>query len=476
MEFFLKNMFPVFILILFHSCWVSGEVFQISIDRTDTDLKEKISFLNILSTSFSSDGQLVYVVNATSSDMSQFNGAADIKAMPGQIIEVEYPTLDELNLRMEKAVDNSKGYAEIYSIGESVEKRTIKAVRLTKSDTLNNETPEVLFVGLHHAREWISSEVTIGIMEFLINNSDSNPFVSDILSNSVIWFVPMLNPDGYLFSMEYNRMWRRNRRINPDESIGVDLNRNYDASWIPYEYYHGTEPFSEPETMAIKNLILNDFEKPMDNGIQSLDGLLTYHSYGQLIMYPPGSTDEPAEKHVYYRQLAEKMSSLVFSECGSNYLVMQNSELYYTFGEMTEWFMKTHAGKPSFTIELRPHGGSEYFFELPAEQINDTVKENIAPALYFIRHLISGEINISMDINGNGINDVVEKTFFDYPCDRSDLFEPDDETEPDDEYDEHDDENHKNDSDLEKNEADEVTDAVIETTDKGCNLLYIERF
>ena len=458
-----KNFLFIFTILFFTSLY--AQLYEVRISSADQAAKLKIGLYDILSSS-SEESENVFIIQSNPEEITLLNGIAQIKELPRHIqILPEYSSLAGVDKRMVRAVERAGGYAKVYDIGKSVEGRAIRAVRISKSVNAQEDLPEILFVGLHHAREWISSEVTLGILEFLVQNMNSNSFVSDILENSVIWFVPMLNPDGYLFSWEEARMWRHNRRVHPDESIGVDLNRNYDSSWIEIDYVHGTGPFSEPETLAVKNLILNDFEKPLPDGIKSLDGLITYHSFGQIIMYPPGSTDEPAEKHEYYKELAEKMSYLAFSECGSIYIVMQNSQLYYTFGEMTEWFMNTHDGKPSFTFELRPHMGSDYFFMLPADQIRDTVKENITPALYFVRHIITGETDLIMDVDGNGINDVMENTFFDYICDRSDLLETDDETESDDEYEEPDDEYPHEESDIEKSETDNEADNEADSVD-----------
>lgn len=450
---------------------IYGELYEISIPRDDKKSKYLVSFLDIIIAAPSEGTGLKYVVDSSPGEIALLYGNCVIKEMNRSItIFPEYSDLTGINKRIDRVIERSGGKAQAFDIGLSIEGRIIRAVRISKNEKTDEDLPEALFVGLHHAREWISSEVTMGILEFLVENMDSNPFVSDILQNSVIWVIPMLNPDGYLFSWEEARMWRYNRRVHPDDSIGVDLNRNYDSSWIKIDYVHGEGPFSEPETQAVKNLIMNDFETPFPAGVKSLDGLITYHSYGQIIMYPPGSTEEPAEKHEYYKELAEKMAYFTFSECKSVYIVMQNSSLYFTFGEMTEWFMKTHNGKPSFTFELRPHMDSNYFFMLPEDQIRDTVKENITPALYFVRHLITGETDLNMDMDQNGVNDVIENTFFDYKCDRSDLETPDeiDDSESSDQsFDIPDldnlDTTDTDQTDLEKNDS-------VPENGKGCNL------
>ncbi|HQN72501.1 MAG TPA: M14 family zinc carboxypeptidase [bacterium] len=454
---------------------VYGELYEVKIQSSNLWAKQTIAQFDILSASPGKNSDIIYILDSTPEEIMLLNGNTEIKELSGPItIQTSYSDLEGINKRIDHAVERSGGNAMVFDIGQSVEGRKIRAVRISKSGLTNEDLPEVLFVGLHHAREWITSEVTMGILEFLVEYMDSNSFVSDILQNSVIWFVPMLNPDGYLFSWEEARMWRYNRRVHPDESIGVDLNRNYDSSWIKIDYVHGEGPFSEPETQAVKNLILNDFEEPLADGIKSLDGLITYHSYGQIIMYPPGSTEEPAARHEYYKDLAEKMAYLAFSECGSVYIVMQNSSLYFTFGEMTEWFMNTHDGKPSFTFELRPHMGSDYFFMLPEDQIIDTVKENITPALYFVRHIVSGDADLVMDIDRNGVNDVLENTSFDYKCDRSDLEIPDAVN---------DSESNDHSLDIPDSDNSDMTDTngtyneqndTVPAEDNGCNLTLIQ--
>ncbi len=454
----LAKYIPGFVLIFFF-CSLQADMFRIRIEKDDEYLKHLAGMLDVAGAGKTSDGTIELMVNAVESDIELLGEFGVVDEIVENIeITPDYYDLDQIYERVDGLEKSSGGRAQVFVIGRSIEDREIKAVRISKNNS-DADLPEILLAGTHHAREWISYEVPLSIAEFIVENMDSNPYVSDILERSVIWLVPVLNPDGYVYSRDQERYWRYNRRINPDMTVGVDLNRNYDSSWMQVEYVHGTGPFSEPETVAIRDLMKNSFEKPFENGIKSLDGLITYHSYGQMILYPPGSTNDPAEKSEYYNELASKMAELTFSECGSVYLVMQTSGLYFTFGEMTEWFMNSFDGKPSFTIELRPHMNGVNDFVLPAGQIMDTVKENITPAMYLIEHIITGKTAINMDNDGNGKNDVIENTRYDYKCDRSDLELPDFEnnSEPDDSFEEPDD-----DLGSDKDKNDEMPDAFFD--------------
>ena len=156
------------------------------------------------------------------------------------------------------------------SIGNSIENRPIYTVKISDNPEIDENEPEILYTALHHAREPQSMMQMIYFMYYLLENYNTDPSVQYLVNNRELYFIPVVNPDGY----EYNRttnpsgggMWRKNRRNNGG-SYGVDLNRNYG----PYTYwnapnggssttpssdtYRGTAPFSEPETNSIKNFL-----------------------------------------------------------------------------------------------------------------------------------------------------------------------------------------------------------------------------
>lgn len=424
-----KKAFVVFIFV-FSFNFIAADTYQVFFDNNTISPEDKaaLSLFDIVSFSKNSKG-LTYILNLTSQEALQLRLLYSLDPFEFKVNgnKDSYSDLSQINERIDSISTDYSEISDVFIIGNSVEGREIKALRITGAS--KSDTPEILFVGLHHAREWISYEVPLSIAEFIVKNHSSNSYIQEILDNSVLWFVPMLNPDGYVYSWEEDRMWRLNRRVHPNSTVGVDLNRNYDSSWIKVEYYHGEEPFSEPETRAVRNLIENNVDSiPESTGIQNLDGLITYHSFGQLILYPPGSTNDPPEELALYEDLSSGMSGHIFSQCGSNYLVMQISSLYNTYGEMTEWFMINNDNKPAFTYELRPQMGNDAGFDLSADQINDTVKENIPPAFYFISSIIKGTADINLDIDDSGVVDFIQDTEYEYECRRDDLPEDDTDT------------------------------------------------
>lgn len=155
-----------------------------------------------------------------------------------------------------------------FSIGTSYEGRTIWAVKISDNPDVNesaNESP-VYFDALHHSREPASMATVINFMFHLLENYASDPRIGYIVNNREIFFVPVVNPDGYEYNRQTNPngggMWRKNRRVNAGSTCrGVDLNRNYNTDWGGTgsstnpcsDSYRGASVFSEPESQAIRD-------------------------------------------------------------------------------------------------------------------------------------------------------------------------------------------------------------------------------
>ena len=279
------------------------------------------------------------------------------------------------------------GIAKVYDIGDSVENRDLWAIKISDNpDDDDADEPDILFVGLHHAREWISAEVPYYLAINLVQTYQSDESVKTLIDNSEIWIVPVLNPDGLEYSRTVDRMWRKNRRDNGDGTFGVDLNRNYDYMWggsgssgeTSSDIYRGPLPFSEPETVAMRDLI--------SDTNRDFQAVLSYHSYGQLILYPWGYKEEAADDSSTMKALGDEMSDLIKNVHGKYYKCEQSSELYLTSGDLTDWVYGT-AQVPAFTIELRPES-FDPGFELPESQILNTCEENRPAALYLIRWVV----------------------------------------------------------------------------------------
>ena len=298
-----------------------------------------------------------------------------------------YHSAETLERDLRQLAESQPEITELREIGRSLEDRPIWALRIGERRASEHK---LLFMGCHHAREWVSVEVPYLLAEHLVRNAGQTP-VRDWLQRGEIWVAPMVNPDGHEYSRTQDRLWRKNRRTNADGSIGVDPNRNYGYMWgtlnintsshVPSDAtYVGPRAFSEPETQAIRNLVARELFR----------GDITYHSFSQLILYPWGYTLEPipdSSDLATMTKLAERMQELIRGVHGSTYTPQQSSQLYLTAGDTTDWTYGEY-GIPSFTIELRPDSIENGGFILPPDQIQPTFEENLPAALEFIQRIL----------------------------------------------------------------------------------------
>ncbi|MFH1618938.1 MAG: M14 family zinc carboxypeptidase, partial [bacterium] len=156
--------------------------------------------------------------------------------------------------------------------------------------------------------------------------------------------------------------------------LGVDLNRNYDSWWggtgsshyTNSDTYCGPSAFSEPETLAIKKLVGDS---------RNIRTMMSYHSYGSLVMYPWGGKDGPVENEKdrnAFVKLAVEMGRL------TGYRQQQSSDMYVATGDTCDWAYDT-AGIFAFTTELEGRG-----FYPGAAIIERTVTNNVKAALYML--------------------------------------------------------------------------------------------
>ncbi|UCE37397.1 MAG: hypothetical protein JSW00_18370 [Thermoplasmata archaeon] len=282
---------------------------------------------------------------------------------PQPLGTTSYHSLNETVAELVQISIEHPGITKLVSIGKSYEGRDIWAMKVSDNPDTEEDEPEIYFNGNHHAREWLTIEVCLYILNYLTDNYATNTTITNIVDNRQIWVVPCVNPDGRQYDSpeddpsnhkHQQAGWRKNRRDNGDGNYGVDLNRNYDYMWggagasddTSSEVYRGTEPFSENETRAIR-----DFVK-QHNFVFSI----SYHSYGQLILYPWGYTYNESKDNDLFWAVANKMSDLITNKANSSqsrYIPIEGSDLYMTSGSDDDW-LYGEMGIYAFCFELYP--------------------------------------------------------------------------------------------------------------------------
>ena len=268
----------------------------------------------------------------------------------------------------------------------TIEGRKLYYVRISDNPDTDETEPEVLYGALTHAREPMSMQQLIFYMWYLLENYNTDNEIHQLLDNTELYFVPIVNPDGY----EYNYsnypsgggLWRKNRSDNGNGDYGVDINRNYGYQWgyddIGSSYdpssdsYRGTGAFSESETQIMKWFCEHrQFVLAID-----------YHCYGNYLIYPWG-----------YKADWETSDSLLYMAC-SKVMTAENGFVYGTpsqtvnytgNGGSLDWLYGEQSTKGKIICWSPEAGNADDGFYPAINKIEDIAKTNVLQNLYVAR-------------------------------------------------------------------------------------------
>jgi hypothetical protein len=285
----------------------------------------------------------------------------------------EFHTYEEVNAEMDSIAALYPSICQVDSFGTTWEGRTLNYIKVSDNVGTTEDEPRVLYIGMHHAREIITTEIPLYILFHLVDNYGSDSRITDLVDSREFYIIPCLNPDGREY-VEHVGDWRKNRRDNGDGTWGVDLNRNYGYMWgyddqgsdpdPGGETYRGPSAFSEPETQAVKDLC---------EAVQFSTGI-SYHSHGDLIIYPWGYDYVINDEADVFQGLADSMATF------NNYFAGPITALYPANGGTDDWMWGERGTKDKIyflTIEV----GDEFY--PPESDILTLCAENLGPALVF---------------------------------------------------------------------------------------------
>jgi hypothetical protein len=274
-----------------------------------------------------------------------------------------YHTYAEMETELNSLAATYPSLTDLTTIGTTIEGRNIYVLKISDNVTVDEAEPEVLYMGCHHARELMSVEIPLRFAKYLLENYTIDMQIQTYVNEREIFFAPMINPDGHVYVQNNHAgawwtWWRKNRRPNPDTSVGVYLNPNYGyqcgfdnfgSSPTPSnDLYRGTAAFSEPETQAVRDFVNSrDFVMAF-----------SYHSYGELLLYGPGWYFGYLPDHNVYLELGRELTSTNGYFDGN----AVDGAIYLTNGDSDDWLYGEQTTKNkifSFTPEVNTsaHGG-----------------------------------------------------------------------------------------------------------------------
>ena len=280
--------------------------------------------------------------------------------------------------------------ASRFSIGRSVQNRDLWAAKVSDNVTTDEAEPEVLLTCGQHAREHLSVEMCLYLLDELTSRYGSDSQIRNMVDSREVYIIFNLNPDGseYDIATGVYRSWRKNRQPNAGTSaVGTDLNRNWSYRWgccggssgsPSSSTYRGPSAFSAPETQRVRDFV----NSRVVGGVQQLRTAIDFHTYSELVLWPYGYTYSNTAPGMNADQ-DNTFATMGRAMAGTNgYTPQQASDLYVADGTLPDWAWGTHRIF-AFTFEMYPRSSSPGFYP-PDEVIARETSRNRAAVLYLL--------------------------------------------------------------------------------------------
>jgi hypothetical protein len=304
-------------------------------------------------------------------------------------------TLEEVKMKLDDMVASDVHDVvadKIDTLGYTVQGRPIWGLRIAKSVPGPDTRPVVFYNALTHAREPEGMQALLYFADDIVSKYGTDPTATSLLDHRVLYFVPVVNPDGYRINQDY---WfatggvafayhRKNARDTNGNGLvdrgtdGIDLNRNYGYQWglnnvgssgiASDETYRGPSPFSEPETQAERDVVA---------ALRPTCGI-SFHTYGDLMIHPWGYTPQATPDSLHFYEWDDEITP------GNGYHSGQGVRILYEVnGEFTDWCYGETVLKPKMFAWTPELGGPSDGFWPFASRIIPIAQENLR-ACYWV--------------------------------------------------------------------------------------------
>ncbi len=293
-----------------------------------------------------------------------------------------------------------KSYPDLVSVvdaGETYEGRPHKFVHVfAQGDNFGSDKKTIVINGGTHAREWISVTSVLYSLYNLVSRYGKKKLETEYLDSLDFVFIPVNNPDGYAYTWEHDRLWRKNRQPTySPKCFGVDIDHSYGYKWQQSvdlacgEDYSGETAFAAIETIHWAKFI-NDSEQQR---VHKVYGYLDWHSYSEEILYPYAySCEEEPRDLENLQELAYGLAKAVRLTSGKHYNVLPACEDRDSYngedtggGSSLDFMYHSHA-LWAFQLKLRDSG--THGFLLPKKFIIPVANEAYQTLKYMCSFLL----------------------------------------------------------------------------------------
>lgn len=254
-----------------------------------------------------------------------------------------YPSYTELTAYLENIAAANPELCQLSSIGQSVQGRELWALKITDQPDVEEDEPEFAYLSTLHGDETIGTILCLNFIELLLQGHGQDTAITNLVNETEIWILPLMNPDGY----EAGIRWNANN---------ADLNRSFPQWPIHFEGTIATD--------ALPNL--NDWEPEVARIMewtfgQSLVLCANYHSGALVVNYPydeipgiPSGIEAPTPDDPLMAFMASAYASRnppMFASSAFPGGITNGSAWFRISGGLQDWHYR-FTGAIDFTLEV----------------------------------------------------------------------------------------------------------------------------
>lgn len=315
----------------------------------------------------------------------------------------EYRPLELINSWLELLTDTYPDVITLETIGKTYEGRPLNVVHLSipDDDIEHHDRKTIVLTTGTHAREWISVSTLLYTIYKMLEYYENNPDNRRILTKLDFLFIPVMNPDGYVYTWEHDRLWRKNRQAvsedpNPKNCLGIDIDHSYNFHWThSSDDACGEEYSGEYAFEAYESKIWDDYLNAT-NKDHKIWGYLDLHSYSEEILMPYAySCEQNPRDEENLIELAYGISKAIRTNSGKYYSVLpacldRDSDLLPDLGSGTALDYMYH-NKAYWAYQLKLRDSGNHGFLLPHKYIEPVGEETFAGIQYFCKFILNDD-------------------------------------------------------------------------------------
>lgn len=207
---------------------------------------------------------------------------------------ITYHTIEQVQSLLKQLAQNRPDIVQYFEYGKSKEGLPLMGIKISDNPNADESEPELMFTASTHGDEIITTEILLGLIDRLQMGYGRDSRITDMIDNHELFFIPVVNADGFKKQFRYDD--------------GRDPNRSYPSV---------ENPENSP-TPSIAPLI--DFFHSRE-----IKGSIDYHSSGSLIMFPWAYTFDLIDQP-YFDEFKRITSSMAAT---NNYVYGPISQVIY---------------------------------------------------------------------------------------------------------------------------------------------------